>query len=991
MFSKLSSIIACVLSCAQPVFGNEPDAPNSDNQTEDRVQQWEPTLEDIARFQLNIPKAALSDAKRYNDTSALFYLSERIDNGIKIQRKNPKFSLELFRDTQKFTYSNGLNDAFSYKIGIEHDTENISPTLGVSYRNASGFKGIDEYKLETTTRSQKASWSRVSLSRLEDKETFYHLGFDTNQKQDMSATIGVRFFDVAPRIDIVTSLTYKEDTPKISISGERRSNATSAFIEATHDLSTEKAELNFGLQYKFGQRLDVTYATASGGSLFSSPTLKNIRRQSLDTYWRDQFQLMPNEQPNQSPSAKNYFSLDCILGCYDDTNEFTHVDTNNFGLPGLIDLPSAGRLPDGEMLLTQQLHQSLSRLSYSFQVTPRIGLAFRYSGHGVNGSEANGRVNHDRSFDIHVNLLEENGYRPGIALGLRDFIGTGWYSSEYIVATKNIGAFELTGGLGFGRLSGRNQMNNPFSFISDRFEERTQNDAGLGGTLGTINWFQGSASPFAGVVYNMGNVKLSAEYTSDEMNRERSYLDVKSPMNFGLTYKVNNSLNVSAQYLHGTTLSLTAKLNFNPKRPPNGPGRETAPVPLRGRTESDVELDVKTIKAILEIEGMELDAFTWHQTYITVQIINSKYRSTAQALGRISAILQRFTPNEIKRAIINFKDADTSLILASYAVDFERISDTSRSQFDINTGFKPETIKAFAPLAVPDERVNFNIGPYFDQRLFDPDQPVLAELGAKLDGEFFISQNLKVSGAVKKSLLTNLTSNERLSRVQNARDAQSTLPIVLSDWGKYDIAGQPGHIPKLTLEYTSNVGADSFFRASAGYLEPMYAGVGAEFLYKPVRSHFAIGLDGYYVKKRNFDMLFDLQNYETLTGHVSLYYDDGGPVTFETNIGRYLAKDIGLTTKIARKFANGWEVGAYATFTDVSFEEFGEGSFDKGFYVTLPIDWLLGTPTQDKRSFMIRPITRDGGARLRSARKLHEAVNSRGLQSFNRERGRIWK
>ena len=49
----------------------------------------------------------------------------------------------------------------------------------------------------------------------------------------------------------------------------------------------------------------------------------------------------------------------------------------------------------------------------------------------------------------------------------------------------------------------------------------------------------------------------------------------------------------------------------------------------------------------------------------------------------------------------------------------------------------------------------------------------------------------------------------------------------------------------------------------------------------------------------------------------------------EINAGRYLAGDWGATTTISRKFGSGWEVGGYATLTDVPFDTFGEGSFDK--------------------------------------------------------------
>ena len=54
---------------------------------------------------------------------------------------------------------------------------------------------------------------------------------------------------------------------------------------------------------------------------------------------------------------------------------------------------------------------------------------------------------------------------------------------------------------------------------------------------------------------------------------------------FGVAYQANNYLNFSAQYLHGSQISLTAKVNVNPIRPPLPGGRELAPVPMRTRSE----------------------------------------------------------------------------------------------------------------------------------------------------------------------------------------------------------------------------------------------------------------------------------------------------------------------------------------------------------------------------------------------------------------------
>ena len=57
--------------------------------------------------------------------------------------------------------------------------------------------------------------------------------------------------------------------------------------------------------------------------------------------------------------------------------------------------------------------------------------------------------------------------------------------------------------------------------------------------------------------------------------------------------------------------------------------------------------------------------------------------------------------------------------------------------------------------------------------------------------------------------------------------------------------------------------------------------------------------------------------------------------------GRYLAKDIGVTLDVSRVFKNGVTVGAFATKTNVSAAEFGEGSFDKGVYLSIPFDVMF--------------------------------------------------
>ena len=307
----------------------------------------------------------------------------------------------------------------------------------------------------------------------------------------------------------------------------------------------------------------------------------------------------------------------------------------------MIDLPTAKRFPDGELILTQQLHKSLARSGLSFQALPRLSFSFRYTGHGIGGGEAYGRYNHDRSFDAHISVMDERKYLPALSLGLRDFIGTGWYSSEYIVGTKSFGNLELTAGLGFGRLAGRNVFSNPLGTLSSRFNQRGINSFGSGGTLGSINWFQGVAAGFYGLRYQVGNkITVSAEYTSDLMLRELPYLEIKSPWNIGLSYQINDYMNFSVQQLHSSQFGVTAHVTFNPGRPPLLGGMELAPVPMRLRNEISPTVrqsNEPIIKKVLEADRFEVHYLKFENDEVSIAVTNTKFRSTAQALGRLAS------------------------------------------------------------------------------------------------------------------------------------------------------------------------------------------------------------------------------------------------------------------------------------------------------------------------------------------------------------------
>jgi hypothetical protein len=157
----------------------------------------------------------------------------------------------------------------------------------------------------------------------------------------------------------------------------------------------------------------------------------------------------------------------------------------------------------------------------------------------------------------------------------------------------------------------------------------------------------------------------------------------------------------------------------------------------------------------------------------------------------------------------------------------------------------------------------------------------------------------------------------------------------------------------------------------------MFGGGGGEILWRPQNARWALGADIYEVWQRDFNRLFGLQNYHQTTGHVSLYYDSPWyDLNFMLRAGQYLAGDRGFTFQVTRRFSTGVEIGAFFTKTNVSAQQFGEGSFDKGIIIRIPLGWIAPLETQGNIALDLRPVQRDGGQFLAGDATLYEETRA---------------
>ncbi|MEH7828679.1 YjbH domain-containing protein [Gemmobacter denitrificans] len=689
---------------------------------------------------------------------------------------------------------------------------------------------------------------------------------------------------------------------------------------------------------------------------------------------------------------------------------------NFYGAPGLLDMPSGEAMPDGYLSTSSAHFGPISRTTLSFQITPRLSGSFRFLGiRDWNAQSAcqpdcgNGTgVNqfptyYDRSFDLRYKLLDEGRYVPDVTVGFQDFVGTGILSAEYIAATKHLTPdVKVTLGLGWGRLGSYGSIGSPLG-------ERDPVDVGEGGKFNFGQWFRGPMAPFGGIEWQV-NDKLSfkAEYSSDAYDieaAERGTFDRRSPVSFGVEYRPNDWMRVGGYYAYGSEVGFAAHFLLDPDKRPIGSIQDSAPRTIQARpsrssgpeawsgewagAENVNTTLIGNLNRVLKDDGITVEALGHTAGTVQVRINNRRNDAEAQAIGRVARALANALPASVERfeivPLVNGSPASKVTMLRTDLERLEHSPDAARAMQAATTITQPGPAMpglSYEPELYPS--FSWAVTPYQRLRLFDQREPLKGDLGLRVSLRYDIAPGWVLAGSATKKIVGNLDDPPP--------DVATGLQPVRSDIDLYDANGDPA-LESLYLAKYAYLGGDFHGRATLGYLERMYAGVSTEVLYLPQGRNWAIGAELNYVAQRDTDGKFGFSEYDyrVLTGHVSGYYKFADKYHAQIDVGRYLAGDIGATISLDREFANGWRVGAFATKTNVSEEDFGSGSFDKGIRLEIPFAWGLGRPTRKSAEAVIRPFGRDGGQRIEVEGRLYETLRDYRDSGINEQWGRFWK
>ncbi|GGA98991.1 YjbH domain-containing protein [Agarivorans gilvus] len=672
---------------------------------------------------------------------------------------------------------------------------------------------------------------------------------------------------------------------------------------------------------------------------------------------------------------------------------------SDFGGVGLMQMPTARMSPEGEFAFNLNYVDPYIRGAVSVTPVPWFEGVIRYTSvenrlysnfPGYSGDQSY----KDKGFDAKFRLWQESYYIPEIALGFRDIGGTGIFSSEYLVASKRWGELDFTLGMGWGYMANGSSIKNPFCTVTDGACYRpgwTRTDTDQGGKVGYENFFKGEhVGLFAGLEYQtpIEGLHIKLEYDPNNYQNEalRNKFNQSLPINVGAVYSWGDYIKLNVGYERGNTLMAGITIRTNYQSVPNQLKLDPKPEALRQEPAqaSDYNPD-ELIGALSENAGLEVKSITLKEQQINIVGEQVIYRDRSESDQRIARILHNRLPDEVRE----FTIVENKASLPLYQTTLKRDPFLKEARHELTPGEQIEfaysaaitneddsNTRTVSKTEVKRKPYNVSLYPGLTQSFGSPETFYFYALSLHLAGEYQPTEKLKLDGILSWTLLDNYDRfNYKVDQTTGA------IPRSRTYIREYLTESKVG-ISNLQLSYFDHYGKSLYAQYYGGYLEFMYGGVGGEVLYRPFNSSWAFGVDLNRVKQRDFDRKFGFRDYEVTTGHGSLYWQTPWyNIKGEISVGQYLSGDRGFTVDLSREFDNGTVAGFFFTRTNVSAKDYGEGSFNKGFYIKIPFDMMLTRSSTQYASFSWIPLTRDGGQKLNRKYSLYGITHSKGKNS----------
>ncbi|MEZ9655481.1 YjbH domain-containing protein [Vibrio splendidus] len=724
--------------------------------------------------------------------------------------------------------------------------------------------------------------------------------------------------------------------------------------------------------------------------------------------------LMTNSVPTRAETTIDSSSIRAEKSSFDDIEYRT--SQMNFGGVGLMQMPTGRMAPEGEFNFSASFNNEYYFYNVSLQVMPWLETTIRYTQvqdvYYSGGADQDCSQNSfsgctksaDKGIDFKLRLIEEGYYLPEVSVGVRDFGGTGLFDGEFVAATKRLGPVDFTLGMAWGYMGTSGNFTNPLCKASDKYCERPSDFKGNGGSVDFERWFKGDAAIYGGFEYQTPYkpLTLKLEYDGNDYSQDfpvvRGGVDMTqhTPWNVGAVYRFTDWGSAKVSYERGDTLTLGFDLstNFNEMY---SVWRDTETTELRpSGVETVDDIDMVALAEELEtIAGYEQAQILVDDNSIVVKGTQVKYRDRDIALERGASVIANAVPSYIDTYKII--ENDKSLELTETAVNaqaFKAAANNSYLNAQTSDATNTHELELKKSVIYHDgrERFDVSISPNLAQSFGSAENFYLYSLGLYTNASFWALNNVELSG----SLYVNLIDNYDKFNYEIPSDGTDQTPRVRTLFRSY--VDDPVRLDRLQLTWFEDYGSGVYTQAYGGYLESMFAGVGGEILYRPFNQNWAIGADMTAISQRDPESWFGTFDQEIqvnpddssrtykvidkgttgfITGYYTPQWDFLSDTLLKVGVGKFLAGDIGTRVDFSKQFKSGVIAGAFVSLTDMTTEEYGEGSYTKGFYVSIPFDLVTVKPSSSRAGFIWLPITRDGGQVLNKQYNLFDQTDAR--------------
>jgi hypothetical protein len=668
----------------------------------------------------------------------------------------------------------------------------------------------------------------------------------------------------------------------------------------------------------------------------------------------------------------------CMTALPSIAGDESFVFPSNFGLTGLLETPTARVMKENSYRLgVSQAHPYRTYFG-AVGIFPRV--------------EINGRITEvldvptpedpsetknykDKAVDIKLQFLPEGKYTPALALVILDPHGTRLYTSQAIVASKQLYPFDFTIGLGNGRFGSRPLPPQGEGLGLELFTNPTQ-------------WWS-DARLFGGIQFAPSEkFALLAEYSPIRYHEQTGDLaqpkyftePVPSRINAGVRWKPVRWAEIDASWQRGNQFAVGASVSF-------GIGKPLVPIydppyrePLSSRRDP---LSDRIAEALLQSGFSDIGVRTDGLT-LFVEVQNDTYYFTPRAIEVIMDILAERMPKIVDYVRIMIKDngiPQVEFVATADGIAGLRTGETSRNMLFERSAFRTDSGKALVKETVHRRWFSYGAKPSLETFLNDPSGYVKFRFGVLAWLHAYPWKGGSgIVGLEGYPVNTASLSTEPLS-----------IPV------RSDIAAykrEKATLGRLMFEQILKSEDPIFARISAGFLEIEYAGVDVEAAMPLFRGRILAGISGSAARKRDpgdpFKLMGD-ENFHTafLNARLNLPEYD---VHVDVKAGRFLAGDKGARVTVS-KSVNGVVMSAWYGFTDTSIfsDPLNNGYHDKGISVDIPIRLFTGHDSKTSYRYSLSPWTRDVAQDVDHYRTLFDVMGRNVGVCLDRDRENLYK